>query len=174
MDVALTENHVVKHKMALQKSVLLLPQPSNSINLLNEFKQFRQGKRFLDISLICDKGVRVDCHSMVLATSNSFWRGVLKSLEGLGFHGIDEGSRVEILMPELTGQDVEKFVDTLYEGERFVNGKTNPNKIFLLEDSDDDDQLLNIPHRDGKDHIEDSSLIGQSKYFQNMPAIFIL
>lgn len=119
--------------MVAQKSVLLLPQPSNTINLLGEFKKFRDEKKFIDISLICENGVHVDCHSMVLSTSNSFWRGVLQSLEGLGFHGLDEGNMVEILMPELVGEEVEKFVESLYDSERFVNGKTNPNNIFLLE-----------------------------------------
>ena len=146
--------------MVLRKSVLLLPQPSNSINLLSEFRKFRQEKRFLDISLICENGVRVDCHSMVLATSNCFWRGVLKSLEGLGFHGIDESSRVEILMLELIGEEVEKFVDSLYEPDRFVIGKTNPSNIFLLDEPGDDEQPLNLPHPGTNDFAEDSSLLG--------------
>ena len=130
--------------MVAQKSVLLLPQPSNSINLLGEFKKFRDDKQFLDISLICENGVRVECHSMVLSTSNSFWRGVLQSLEGLGFHGIDEGNMVEILMPELVGEEVEKFVASLYDSERFVNGKTNPNNIFLLENFEETQHLSSI------------------------------
>ena len=130
--------------MVAQKSVLLLPQPSNSINLLGEFKKFRDEKKFIDISLICENGVRIDCHSMVLSTSNSFWRGVLQSLEGLGFHGLDEGNMVEILMPELVGEEVEKFVESLYDSERFVNGKTNPNNIFLLENLEDTNNVSTI------------------------------
>ena len=97
---------------------------------------------------------------MVLATSNSFWRGVLKSLEGLGFHGIDEGSKVEILMLELIGEEVEKFVDSLYEPERFVHGKTNPSNIFLLDEPGEDEQPVNLPQHGRKDFVGDSSLLG--------------
>ena len=146
--------------MVLRKSVLLLPQPSNSINFLSEFKKFREEKRFLDISLICENGVRVDCHSMVLATANSFWRGVLKSLEGLGFHGIDEGSLVEILMPELVADDVETFVDSLYDPQRFVIGKTNPAHVFLQDDISETDKLPDFPETGKCRFEEESSLLG--------------
>ena len=146
--------------MVLRKSVLLLPQPSNSINLLSEFKKFREEKRFLDITLICENGVHVVCHSVVLATANSFWRGVLKSLEGLGFHGIDEGSSVEILMPELVGDDVEIFVDSLYDPQRFVIGKTNPAHVFLQDDSNETERLPDFPPTEKCRFEEESSLLG--------------
>ena len=149
--------------MVGQKSVLLLPQPSNSINLLDEFKAFRDERKFLDVSLVCENGVRVDCHSIVLATSNSFWRGVLKSLEGLGYHGIDEGNLVEILMPELVGEEVEKFVESLYESERFVTAKTNPSKIFLLQDLDETDNELERSFKASEDLMDGNSTIGQYK-----------
>ena len=148
--------------MALPKSVLLLPQPSNSINLLSEFRKFREDNRFLDISLVCENGVRVVCHSVVLATANSFWRGVLKgSLEGLGFHGIDEGSLVEILMPELNGEEVEKFVNSLYDPERFVIGKRNPAQIFLLDDPDEEtDTVPILPEQGKEDFVKEPTLLG--------------
>ena len=146
--------------MVLRKSVLLLPQPSNSINFLSEFKKFREEKRFLDISLICENGIRVVCHSMVLATANCFWRGVLKSLEGLGFHGIDEGSLVEILMPELVGDDVEKFVDSLYDPQRFVIGKTNPDHVFLQDDTNETERIHDCPQTEKCRFGEESSLLG--------------
>ena len=151
--------------MVLGKSVLLLPQPSNSINLLNEFKKFRDEKKFLDISLICDNDVRVDCHSVVLATANSFWSGVLDSLKGLGFHGIDEGgAMVEILMPELMAEDVRLFVNNLYDGERFVNGKTDPNKVFLLDDPEGEEeqqQQCQLPHlKEKESYLESSDILG--------------
>ena len=146
--------------MVFQKSALLLPQPSNSINLLGEFRHFRQEKQYLDISLICENGVRVDCHSMVLATANVFWRGVLKSLKGLGYHGIDEGSMVEILMLELNGEEVEKFVNSLYSPERFVKGKTDLNTVFLLDETSENEQPLTPPQKSKNDFVEDSSLLG--------------
>ena len=146
--------------MVLRKSVLLLPQPSNSINLLSEFKKFRDEKRFLDISLVCENGVRVVCHSLVLATSNSFWRGVLKSLEGLGFHGIDEGSLVEILMPELVGDDVETFVNSLYDPQRFVVGKTTPGHVFLQDDTNETETHSDFSQTGKASCEEESSLIG--------------
>ena len=146
--------------MVIQKSVLLLPQPSNSVNLLNEFKKFRDEKRFLDIVLICENGARINCHSMVLATANSFWRGVLKSLEGLGFHGIDEGNLVEILMPEMIGEEVEKFIESLYDAERFVFGKANNNKVYLLEEPEETNNLPNPTIKEPKDLSEQSETTG--------------
>ena len=146
--------------MVLQKSVLLLPQPSNSINLLTEFKKYREEKRFLDISLVCENGVRVSCHSMVLATANLFWKGVLKSLEGLGFHGIDEGSLVEILLPELVGDVVESFVDSLYEPDRFVIGKTNPANVFLLDNLGEGKELSIAQQQEKNNLVNDSDLLG--------------
>ena len=146
--------------MVLRKSVLLLPQPSNSINLLCEFKKFREENRFLDISLICENGARVVCHSMVLATSNLFWRGVLKSLEGLGFHGIDEGSLVEILMPELAGDEVETFVDSLYDPQRFVIGKTDPAHVFLQDHTNETERVPDFPQTGKGTFEEQSSLLG--------------
>ena len=147
--------------MVAQKSVLLLPQPSNSINLLNEFKQFRDDRKFLDISLVCENGVRVQCHSMVLATSNSFWRGVLKSLEELGYHGIDEGNLIEILMPELVGEEVEMFIERLYDPERFVMGKSIHNKIFLLEAVEETDNASVTSHKESRDLLNETPTRGK-------------
>merc|ERR1712223_69538 len=94
---------------------------------------------------------------MVLATANSFWRGVLKSLEGLGFHGIDEGNLVEILMPELIGEEVEKFIESLYDAERFVIGKTNHNKVYLLEEPEETNNIPNPTIKEPKDLSEQSA-----------------
>ena len=147
--------------MVAQKSVLLLPQPSNSINLLNEFKKFRDDRKFLDISLVCENGVRVHCHAIVLATSNSFWRGVLKSLEELGYHGIDEGNLVEILMPELIGEEVEEFIERLYDPERFVMGKSSPSKIYLLEAVEETDNVSDTFQKDSRNLLNENPMIGQ-------------
>ena len=155
--------------MVLMKSVLLLPQPSNSINLLNEFKKFREEKRFLDISLVCENGVRVVCHSIVLATSNSFWRGVLQSLEGLGFHGIDEDSPVEILMPELVGHDVENFVNSLYDPERLVTGKGNPSHVFLLDENVvEENQNVDLSSNSTTELMPNSAKIGSFLILANL------
>ena len=114
-----------------QRAVLLLPSPDKVVNLLEEFQTLRNELKFLDVALVCSNNQKVLCHSLVLATANGFWRGVLKSLQGMGFHGVD-GSPVEILMPDLDSDEVEEFVNSIYDPDRYINCHTEHDKVFLL------------------------------------------
>ena len=72
----------------------------------------------------------------------------------------DEGNLVEILMPELVGEEVEKFIESLYDAERFVFGKTNNNKVFLLEEDEETNNVPNPTIKEPKDLSQESATTG--------------
>ena len=50
----------------------------NFQTITNYFEELRGGTEFCDVTLVCEDGVRIEAHKLILAASSLFFRDVLK------------------------------------------------------------------------------------------------
>ena len=89
-------------------------------NLKSAFQGFRNDQDFADVTLVCEDGIHIETHKVILASSSPFFMEILKK---------NKHPHPMIYMRGLKAEALVAMVDFLYYGEANVNQESL--EIFL-------------------------------------------
>lgn len=87
----------------------------------SEVKTFYKLKQFCDLIITCNDDQVISCHRLVLASVSNKFRTLLQI-------SVDQ-EQSEIILPDYSSNDIQPFIDSLYEG---TVSTSTPESVFKL------------------------------------------
>ena len=94
-------------------------------NLLTSFRELRKNNDFTDVTLVCEDGVQIEAHRVVLGASSPFFKTLLK---------MNSHSHSLIYMRGVKSSELMPLVEFLYKGEANVQPEDLDAFLTLAEE----------------------------------------
>ena len=94
-------------------------------NLVASFTQLRRDNDFTDVTLVCEDGLQIEAHRLVLCASSSFFKTILK---------MNSHSYPLVYMRGIMSSELTPLVEFLYNGEATVQPEDLDTFLLLAEE----------------------------------------
>lgn len=103
---------------SLQHGLLTLHYGKHPATLADELHSWLSESRCSDVTLVCDRGVRLPAHRLVLASASPLMKKVLE-------HGSSE-PKTSVFFPGISATHMQHLLDFLYTGQAYIQVRQLP------------------------------------------------